>query len=202
MHKLINSYSVGKRDIPKASTVLAKAFKDAPLWSVILNDNVYSTKLALSFQVPLLFAFKYGIIYATSEKLEGIAILLPHQFADMSFWGMIRSGAIFPSLKLGREIGSKMGALKALVDDRKQNIKPPYYYLHLLGVDPEYQNKGYGGNLLRTMINQTDKDRIPLYLETENESIVPLYERFGFHVAKKITLPKINIPMWEMMRIP
>lgn len=95
-----------------------------------------------------------------------------------------------------------MGALKPLVKDRKQNIKLSYYYLYLLGVDPEYQNKGYGGNLLRTMINQTDKDRIPLYLETENESIVPFYEHFGFRVAKIITLPKINIPMWEMMRIP
>jgi GNAT superfamily N-acetyltransferase len=202
MHKLINSYSLKKRDIENASMVLAKAFNDDLLFSLIITDDVDSTKLALSFQVPLLFALRYGIIYATSEKLEGIAVWLPHKYADMSFWRIIRSGAIFPAFKLSKEIGNIMRVLKPLEKDRKQNIKPPYYYLFILGVAPEYQKKGYASNLLRTMIKKTDKDRIPLYLETGKESNVPLYEHFGFQLIKKIILPEVNVPMWEMVRIP
>ena len=202
MQKLENSYSLKKRDIENASMVLAKAFTDDPLWSLIITDDVDSTKLALAFQVPLLFALRYGIIYAPSENLEGIAVWLPHKYADMSFWGIIRSGAIFPALKLGKEIGSKMRVLKPLEEDRKQNIKPPYYYLFIIGVAPEYQKKGYASNLLLTMIKKTDKDRKPFYLETGKESNVPLYEHFGFQLIKKIILPEVNVPMWEMVRIP
>ena len=202
MQKLNNAYSLKKRDIENASMVLAKAFTDDPLWSLIITDDVDNTKLALAFQVPLLFALRYGIIYATSENLEGIAVWLPHKYADMSFWGIIRSGAIFPALKLGKEIGSKMRVLKPLEKDRKQNIKPPYYYLFIIGVAPEYQKKGYASNLLQTMIKKTDKDRKPLYLETGKESNVLLYEHFGFQLIKKIILPEVNVPMWEMVRIP
>ncbi len=202
MQKLENSYLLKKRDIENASMVLAKAFTDDPLWSLIITDDVDSTKLALAFQVPLLFALRYGITYATSENLEGIAVWLPHKYADMSFWGIIRSGAIFPAFKLGKEIGSKMRVLKPLEEDRKQNIKPPYYYLFIIGVAPEYQKKGYASNLLLTMIKKTDKDRKPFYLETGKESNVPLYEHFGFQLIKKIILPEVNVPMWEMVRIP
>ena len=107
MQKLNNSYLLEKRDIENASIVLAKAFTNDPLWSLIITDDVDNTKLALAFQVPLLFALRYGIIYATSENLEGIAVWLPHKYADMSFWGIIRSGAILPALRLGKEIGKK-----------------------------------------------------------------------------------------------
>jgi ribosomal protein S18 acetylase RimI-like enzyme len=202
MQKLNNSYLLEKRDIENASIVLANAFTNDPLWSLIITDDVDNTKLALAFQVPLLFALRYGIIYATSENLEGIAVWLPHKYADMSFWGIIRSGAILPALKLGKEIGKKMGALKPLEKDRKQNIKPPYHYLFIIGVAPEYQKKGYASNLLQTMIKKTDNERTPLYLETGKESNVPLYEHFGFQLIKKIILPEVNVPMWEMIRIP
>jgi ribosomal protein S18 acetylase RimI-like enzyme len=202
MQKLNNSYLLEKRDIENASIVLAKAFTNDPLWSLIITDDVDNTKLALAFQVPLLFALRYGIIYATSANLEGIAVWLPHKYADMSFWGIIRSGAIFPAFKLGKKIGSKMRALTPLEEDRKQNIKPPYYYLFIIGVAPEYQKKGYASNLLQTMIKKTDNERTPLYLETGKESNVPLYEHFGFQLIKKIILPEVNVPMWEMIRIP
>jgi ribosomal protein S18 acetylase RimI-like enzyme len=200
MQKFNNLYPLKKRDIENAGIVLAESFTDDPLWSLIITDDVDSKKLALAFQVPLFYALRYGIINATSENLEGIAVWLPHQYADMSFWRVIRSGAIFPGLKLGKEVGSKMRVLKPLQEDRKLNIKPPYYYLYIIGVTPEYQKKGYASNLLLTMIKKTDKDRKPLYLETGKESNVLLYEHFGFQLIKKIILPEVNVPMWEMIR--
>ena len=46
------------------------------------------------FGSPVTYCLKYGEAYATSENLEGIAAWLPGDFADMSMWRMIRSGAI------------------------------------------------------------------------------------------------------------
>ena len=40
----------------------------------------------------------------------------------------------------------------------------------------------------------------PIYLETETEENVSLYKKFGFEILKKITLPELNLPMWEMIR--
>ena len=44
--------------------------------------------------------------------------------------------------------------------------------------------------------------KVPLYLETETENNVAMYEKYGFKVVKKTTLPIINLPMWEMVRAP
>lgn len=39
-----------------------------------------------------------------------------------------------------------------------------------------------------------------LYLETETGRNVAMYERFGFEVIRRITLPVVDLPMWEMVR--
>ena len=41
---------------------------------------------------------------------------------------------------------------------------------------------------------------LPLYLETETEKNVSIYERFEFGTLKKVTLPVIDQPMWLMVR--
>jgi hypothetical protein len=56
--------------------------------------------------------------------------------------------------------------------------------------------------LLRALIAHSEQVKRPIYLETETEKNVRMYERFGFTVVKQITLPVINLPMWEMVREP
>jgi len=46
----------------------------------------------------------------------------------------------------------------------------------------------------------TDEVKLPIYLETETESNVRLYERFGFKKLEQMNLPVINQPMWAMIR--
>ncbi|HKL47080.1 MAG TPA: GNAT family N-acetyltransferase, partial [Candidatus Izemoplasmatales bacterium] len=56
------------------------------------------------------------------------------------------------------------------------------------------------GKLLRALIAMTDEVKLPIYLETETENNVHLYERFGFKTLEKMALPVINQPMWTMLR--
>ncbi len=201
IEKINELYSLQKKDVPEASQVLSRAFKDDPMWSLVIDND--AEKLALTFYIPLLFSLRYGMAYATSENLEGISVWLSDKYADMPLPGIFRSGAIFPALKMGRKTLNRIDKVfKPLKKDRKENIKPPYLYLYILGVDTENQKKGYSSNLLRAMFKKTDKKGIPLYLETETESNVEIYEHFGFQLIKKITLPEINVPMWEMIRYP
>jgi ribosomal protein S18 acetylase RimI-like enzyme len=70
-----------------------------------------------------------------------------------------------------------------------------------MGVSKEYQGKGFGGKLIRAVIEKAETERKPIYLETQKEGNVSLYEKYGFSVKKKIILPEpLNLPMWLMFR--
>jgi GNAT superfamily N-acetyltransferase len=77
-----------------------------------------------------------------------------------------------------------------------------YIYLYMLCVKEESQGKGIGGKLLRAILDDCDQKGLPIYLETETVENVQMYEHFGFKIVKKITLPEINCPAWEMLREP
>ena len=78
----------------------------------------------------------------------------------------------------------------------------PYIYLQIIGVASKFQGQGFGGKLIRALIERSEQHGKYIYLETETEDNVKLYERFGFKVIKKVSLVGINLPMWEMVREP
>ena len=66
----------------------------------------------------------------------------------------------------------------------------------------QHQGRGFGGKLLRAIIAESTRNGHHLYLETETEANVRMYERFGFTVIKKLMLPGLDLPLWEMVREP
>jgi ribosomal protein S18 acetylase RimI-like enzyme len=147
---------------------------------------------------------KYGEAWATSENLEGIAVWYPGRFADMSVWRMVRSGAIGSGMKMGTTVAKKMKSFfTPLQVDRHENMKGrSFTYLQIIGVASRLQGQGFGEKLLRVLLEKSDREGIPVYLETETEINIRWYERYGFEQIKKINLPVINLPMWEMVREP
>ena len=198
-----NLHKVKKSEISKAALVLADAFKEDPLFKSIFGDaekNKYKYILIAKFM--LRYCHKYGDVYASSEKFEGIMAITQDEYSYMSFWRIIRSGSIFPFLRIGFKSFIKVaGALGPIDVARKKHMKNrSFAYLQIIGVASENQGKGYGGKLLREFIAVADEVKIPIYLETETESNVNLYEQFDFKTLEKMNLPVINQPMWAMMR--
>ena len=115
---------------------------------------------------------------------------------------MLRSGAMWAGLRMGWEVAKKMEPVFAPLDaDRKENMKgQTFIYVLIIGVAPAFQGQGFGGKLLRALIEKSERAGLPLYLETETESNVRMYKHLGFTVVKEIVLPTINLPMWEMTR--
>jgi len=199
--KLENLYLVKNKDISRAAVVLTSAFEHDPIWQIVLSDVTPMQKVN-AFKTPLLYCLKYGQVYATSENLEGIAAWLPGHLAVFTPWRMLHSGAMQAALKLGWQTAKKMEPIFAPLDAHRQEIMQdkPFIYLQIIGVDPALQGRGFGGELLSALIEECDRAGMPLYLETETENNVRMYERFGFVVVKEIVLPKINLPVWEMVR--
>ena len=63
-----------------------------------------------------------------------------------------------------------------------------YCQLYLVGVLPEYQGKGLGSALMNPMIEEMEKESIPMHLETANARNVKIYMKNGFNIIKTLQL--------------
>ena len=198
-------YQLRKKDITRASATLRDAFQNDPVWRKVFEGQSNIEKKQLAFyEIPIRYCMKYGEVYATSDKLEGIAAWVQGDLSYMTPWRVITSGVIRATSRLGLGVARKMRpAFSKLESNRRQNMAGrSFLYLNIIGVSPEHQGHHFGGVLLEALIERSNHDNVPIYLETETEQNIKLYEKYGFVVAKKIILPIIKLPMWEMIREP
>jgi len=190
-------YKIQKKDLKKSVNVLDNAFSEESMWKEVFNDEVKNRILT---EVMVRFCLKYGIVLSTSDNLEGVMAIAPYD-KDMTIWRIIRSGGFFLSLKISKE-AKKMEVLSKAVEEAKKSLNlGPYIHLLMMGVSQEFQGKGFGGKLLRTLIEKAEKEKKSIYLETQKVENVNFYEKYGFSVKKKVILPEpLNLPMWLMVR--
>lgn len=77
--------------------------------------------------------------------------------------------------------------------------KEPHWYLSVLSVSPESQGQGHGSALLEPGLEAVDRDGMGCWLETQRESNIPFYARFGFELVRKLEVEP-GIPLWLMWR--
>lgn len=198
-------YKLRKDDLSRAGEVLAEAFRNDPVWTRVFEGVTdRERKIRAFFEIPVRFCRTYGEAYASSTELEGIAAWAPGETADMTVWRLLRSGAMGPGLKLGATFSKRIQPIfDPLEKDRQAHMQGRrYLYLQIIGVAPKHQRNGFGGKILRSLIARTEKSGLPIYLETQTEKNVRIYERFGFKTVKTLTLPSIGVPSWEMVREP
>lgn len=184
--------------------MLAKAFYNDPAWVYVLPDEKdREKKLPIAFEIPLRYGIKFGEVYAPSPDLEGVAIWVPGSKANMTFWRLMKAGAIMTTLKLGRKVGNRISSTFNIIDEKREALaEEPYIYLSAIGVHPEHQGKGFGGTLLRSMMVKADDEGTALYLETTVEKNVGLYEKFKFQMIEKLVPEHLGFPIWLMIRKP
>lgn len=198
-------YRVQKTDIKQVSLVWADAFQNDPMWIKIYEDSPDITRdLRFAFEVSARHCLKYGDLLAVSPQMEGVIGIVPGEYDDMTPGRIVRSGGITASIRMG------FGALKKMIpifvpvsEDRHKHMEGrTYLYLYIIGVSSSMQGRGYGRKLMEAAIERADKEKLPLYLETESEENVKMYEHFGFRLIQQINLPIIDVPMWEMVKEP
>jgi predicted GNAT family N-acyltransferase len=197
MSLISDLYKIQKKDLDKAVTVLNNAFSDDSMWKEVFNDE---EKNRILTEVMVRFCMKYGAVFSTSVKLEGVMAIAPYG-KDMTMFRIINSGAFLLSMKIAKE-GKKMKILSDAVEEAKKSLNLNLYiHLLIMGVSQESQGKGLGGKLLRALIEKSETEKKPIYLETQKEDNINFYKKYGFSVKKKIILPEpINLPMWLMVR--
>lgn len=90
----------------------------------------------------------------------------------------------------------------ALFDEMdRAHPKEPHWYLPMIGVEPNQQQKGVGSALLEHGLRRCDQDGKLAYLESTSEASMRLYERYGF-----VRLGTLQVgtspPIFPMVRVP
>ena len=198
MSLISDLYKLQKKDIKKAADVLVDAYSEDPMMEIVFKEV---DERCIQFEIMLKFCIKYGDVFSPSDNFEGVMAILPHDKGDMTIWRIIRSGGFFQSFKLFK-LRKMMAQTIKVIEETKKNLDiGPYIYLFVIGVSQEFQGKGFGGKLLRAIVEKAEIERKAMYLETQNEKNVSLYEKYGFHVIEKKDLPDpMNLPFWFMVR--
>ncbi len=195
-------YRLNKGEVKRAAEVVARAFQDYPLSVYFIPDeSARRRKMPLMFRPLLRHGLFYGEVYATSPKLEGIAVWSRPDRKRETLWSKILSGSVLIPFIVG------MGALRRQIafsrwaaPIRKRCVPGRHWYLQLLGVDPAYQGRGYASALLKPMLERIEREGLPCFLDTQAERNVSLYEHLGFRVVEEGTVPGSEVKSWAMVR--
>lgn len=190
------------KQVKQAAEMAGRAFHSYPLTTYFYPDPTERKAQATKgFKSLLRFGIKYGEVYVTSPKMEGLAMWLPSENADKTLWRNIGCGNISALLGLVRRKPTRQSIYGRYTNSiRKRRAPVPYMYLQLLAVDPAYQGRGYSSQLLRAMFARIDKEGLPCFLETQAEKNVGIYQHFGFKVVEEGFPPGSNVKSWAMLR--
>lgn len=199
---LNNLVRLTKAQAKPSAEVLGRAFHNYPLLQYYFPEELERKRIALYLvSVAVFSGIRYGEIYATSTNLEGVAVWFPPGNYPVTIWKLVRSVPISVIFGFGRHGGGRMRQLNEYIDAVHRRLAPfKHWFLQTIGVDPRFQGKGYAGKLLKPMLARIDEEGLPCYLETQDEADVRLYERFGFKVIEKSTIPETNLTNWAMLR--
>jgi ribosomal protein S18 acetylase RimI-like enzyme len=184
------------------AVVLGRAFAEYELLRYYFHDERERRAAADTFAfIALSLCLKYGEVYASSEKLEGVAAWLPPGKAHFGARQIIRSVPLSILFRFGRQGAGRMRAYGRFVDNLHRKLVPyPHWYLQIIGVGPAYQGQGFSSRLLRPVLERIDRERMPCFLETNSGKNVAIYRRFGFEVVSEDKLPGTEVTTFAMLR--
>jgi GNAT superfamily N-acetyltransferase len=87
------------------------------------------------------------------------------------------------------------------VGNLSKRRRRPAEFPRTLGTDPLFQRRGVGRALLEPVLARADEAGVPTYLETQTESNLAYYQRFGFAAIDSFTVDD-SPPLRLMQREP
>merc|ERR1719343_774851 len=102
----------------------------------------------------------------------------------------------------------RLVALQVLAAKRRAHMRvtEKWLYLQGIGVHPESQGKGHGKKMLLWLNGISKAMEAPIYLETESETNVRMYQKLGYRTLEEVDIAAPGDPsklrMYLMQRDP
>ena len=81
---------------------------------------------------------------------------------------------------------------------KSNHPKEPIAYLWFIGVNPQLQGKGVGSAFIKEVIQECERKKRPIYLETSMEKNLPFYKKFGFEIFQSLQL---SYTLYQLRRV-
>ena len=139
--------------------------------------------------------FRYGEVWISDNRKACALILFPHLRRTTLRSVLLDIGLIVKAIGLR----GLPGALKREAKIKAIQPKTDMVYLWFIGVEPDYQHRGIGSELLAEVIADASRRKLPVYLETSTLKNLPWYKRFGFEIYDQLVL---DYTLFFLKRIP
>ncbi|MFX1389808.1 MAG: GNAT family N-acetyltransferase [Promethearchaeota archaeon] len=200
-----NLFRLKRNQVKRAAKILARAFENDPLHvayfpdpSIRVEKNYHLMKFGLRYYM------RVGEVYTTSSNFEGFALW---QFKKSKEEEQDKPRSLFVdwfSFRLEKALGEAVEKVYSIYDyilSIQYELVPfPHWYFFIIGVDPNFQGKGYASRLISPMLARIDKEQLGCYLDTNSENNVAIYQHFGFKILKQYQIPGTNVINWSMFR--
>ena len=185
--------------------ILSETMKDDPLNVFWFPDDTNRIQnLNNLFEPEVKYCFANGLVYATSENMEGVALWITDKSSTRTAGTLMRYGGLSLLFKIPLKILYEMKAYDKYTQAVHHKYAPfPHWYLHNIAVKNEHQGHGFAGELLKPVLPELDRKGIPCYLETQNPHNVSLYEHYGFKLMEEADIPgNRGVKNRAMLRYP
>jgi GNAT superfamily N-acetyltransferase len=182
-----------------AARLLATAFQHDPLMAYVLPNAQRRKRLLPDlYGIVVRYCLRFGAVYST-PGLEGVICCLPPG-QTISVGRLALISLSDPPLHLGL-IGLARFLRASSASDRAHRQAAPgaHWYIWALGVDPACQGHGFGGLLVRTVLQRAGARGLPCYLDTENPRNVPFYGKFGFRQVSESPIADSDVRAYAML---
>jgi ribosomal protein S18 acetylase RimI-like enzyme len=154
-------------------------------------------------QISLRTMSEDAVVYADSEEINGFAVWLPFGFTGSKTLPFLANGGMSLILHSGPGIIGRLLTYETYAMNLKKEFTDNYdWYLYNLSIRKDAQGKGIASKLMRPMLQFCDDERMVVYLETNKESNVGLYQHYGFELMKEEQIPKSTVTHYAMVRDP
>ncbi len=168
-----------KNDKPLVIEILTKSFNsNSSVNYIIKQDRKREKRIRALMDYSFEVCSAFGDVFLSDDKKACALIVYPDKKKTTLKSILLDIKLIFQAVGLGN-IGKTLKREKLIT-----TIQPKVQmsYLWFIGVDPLSQGRGIGSNMLREIIDNSNSNNRPIYLETSTVKNLPWYEKFGFEV--------------------
>ena len=146
--------------------------------------------MAYSFNV----CTKFGEVWISDDHLACALLLFPEKKRSSlrtMLWDLKLAWSVIGPDRVN-------AVLKREARVKANHPKTPIAYLWFFGVNPQHQSRGIGSYLMREVIEEYERKKRPLYLETSMERNLPFYKKFGFEIFHSLQL---SYTLYQLRRL-
>lgn len=175
--------------------ILTKSFDDNKSVNyVVKQDQSRVERISKLMDYSFNVCNEFGEVWISDDQQACALILFPDK-KHSSFRSLLWDLKLALSV-IGLERVSTVLKREALI--KANHPKEPIAYLWFIGVNPPLHGKGIGSGFIQEVIQECEKKKRPIYLETSTERNLPFYKKFGFEIFKSLQL---TYTLYQLRRV-